>query len=251
MGNSGKLDISSNPTTLNCRNCGNEHLVRRESGSVSLEAFAKCPKCNRNDKVRKVSAIVRSEIHQLSGTTTQTNDYRDQDGRWYSSTSTVPFNGTQASVLAQLLSPPQKPEPKSFSRFLTIFGGLMILGDTLIIGLGFVAGFMGFFMGLTNGSSAQGPAISLLIGIVTGGVLFIPTLVIGVTGLLMAWAVFASKKNHDKRERIRVARELPAWQKAMSKWEKLYYCERDDTVFDMQSHSYVSPGQTIDFCFEP
>lgn len=67
-------------------------------------------KCNRNDKIEKVSALVASQTHNLQGTTRQTTDYREQDGRWHSTTSTVPFSGTQITELARRLSPPSKPE---------------------------------------------------------------------------------------------------------------------------------------------
>lgn len=56
----GKLEVSKNVSILNCVHCGSEHLVRREGGAVTLESFARCPKCNRNDRVEKVTVILRS-----------------------------------------------------------------------------------------------------------------------------------------------------------------------------------------------
>jgi len=52
--------VNADANILNCRHCGSEHLVRREGGSVTLESFARCPKCGRNDRVEKVSVILRS-----------------------------------------------------------------------------------------------------------------------------------------------------------------------------------------------
>lgn len=59
----GTLSISPNAPTLVCQHCGTEHMIRREAGSVLLESFARCPQCNRNDKVQKVSAVLASQAY--------------------------------------------------------------------------------------------------------------------------------------------------------------------------------------------
>lgn len=51
----GNLKIQPDMGTLVCQYCGAEHFVRRSSEGVSLEAFARCPTCKRNDKVVKAS----------------------------------------------------------------------------------------------------------------------------------------------------------------------------------------------------
>ena len=57
----GELEVNSNTSVLKCKYCGIEHLVRRDYGAVSLESYARCPKCGRNDRVEKVTSILRSE----------------------------------------------------------------------------------------------------------------------------------------------------------------------------------------------
>ncbi len=56
----GKLEVNGNESALVCKHCGSEHLIQRDGGSVTLESFARCPKCGRNDRVEKVSVILRS-----------------------------------------------------------------------------------------------------------------------------------------------------------------------------------------------
>jgi predicted RNA-binding Zn-ribbon protein involved in translation (DUF1610 family) len=81
----GKLQAEANQSTLVCEYCGAEHLVHWEGAAASLESYARCPKCGRNDRAEKVSAVLR-------------NQPKDSD-------------------LAKILSPPdqisipQKPEP--------------------------------------------------------------------------------------------------------------------------------------------
>jgi predicted RNA-binding Zn-ribbon protein involved in translation (DUF1610 family) len=57
----GQLEVSPTTLTLVCQHCGAENMVLRKRGKILLESFAQCPVCNRNDEVRKVAGIVKSE----------------------------------------------------------------------------------------------------------------------------------------------------------------------------------------------
>jgi len=82
----GELEVNPNTSILKCHYCGAEHLVRREGAEVSLESFARCPKCGRNDRVEKVTAILRSQ--------------------------------PAGSGLAESLAPPERPSPRSKPQLL-------------------------------------------------------------------------------------------------------------------------------------
>ena len=56
-----KLEIKPNQTTLVCTHCGNEHFIERRGGNIFLEAHAQCPICHRNDRVEKITSILRSQ----------------------------------------------------------------------------------------------------------------------------------------------------------------------------------------------
>ena len=105
----GKLEFSLNTTSLKCPNCGNEHLVRHDAANITLESYARCPVCGRNDEVKKVSAILANQTQSMQGVTIEKSSYHDRDGNWHTSTERVPFSGTQASVLAMKLQPPIQP----------------------------------------------------------------------------------------------------------------------------------------------
>ena len=64
----GKLQVDPSADTTTCQYCGTEHIIRRDvSGSVTLEAYARCPLCHRNDRSEKVSAIIKSQTGQSEG----------------------------------------------------------------------------------------------------------------------------------------------------------------------------------------
>ena len=62
----GELKISQDTLSLRCKFCGAEHMLKREAGSIFIEAFARCPICQRNDKAQKISAITASNTHGLA-----------------------------------------------------------------------------------------------------------------------------------------------------------------------------------------
>ncbi len=50
----GKLTVQKNTPTYICDYCGTEHKLREED----IEYFGRCPRCHRNDRVEKITAIV-------------------------------------------------------------------------------------------------------------------------------------------------------------------------------------------------
>ena len=105
----GKLLVGANTSVLVCEHCGIEHLVRREKNEIILESFARCPKCGRNDKVEKVSSILKSHQQVINTTEQRTKTYIDKNGIQHTQTIEVPITQTQVTGLAQILKPPAKP----------------------------------------------------------------------------------------------------------------------------------------------
>lgn len=57
----GKLEVDANTSILICQHCGTEHIVNRSGGSITLESYARCPICRRNDRVEKITSLLRKE----------------------------------------------------------------------------------------------------------------------------------------------------------------------------------------------
>lgn len=207
----GKLEISPNTTSLKCPNCGNEHLVRHDAANITLESYARCPVCGRNDEVKKVSAILANQTQSMQGVTIEKSSYQDHDGNWHTSTEKVPFSGTQSSLLAIKLQPPAQPKAQKPG---SMWGRYIVLSFASIY---LIAAVVFLFGGLT--SLGQFFMFGLL------------------GGVLMLWYLWLNGK-HEKeflafgQETQRIQeQELPKWQKAMERYGKLYYCFRDDCVF--------------------
>ncbi len=105
----GKLQVSPKASTMTCQHCGNEHLVRHEAGAITLEAYARCPQCGRNDKSEKVTAVIASQSQEISGMEHKNEVVIDGQGRQQVIASSVPFTRKQVSILGQQLAPPEQP----------------------------------------------------------------------------------------------------------------------------------------------
>jgi predicted RNA-binding Zn-ribbon protein involved in translation (DUF1610 family) len=256
----GKLDISPSTASLVCQFCGAEHIVRREAGNILLESFAQCPICHRNDKARKVSGIVSSHTVNMNGVTIEKRHYTDKDGRSYTTTERVPFTGSQASDLARRLAPPPKPTGTNSGCGTTILFGVAVylVGAVAIsmlctviyyggIVIGFIASWILSLFGANE--STRGVVAFILMGIFAL-ILIGVTLVIGGNFVVKQWKKNALiKAENDKKEQERLARETVLWNKAMEKWGRLYYCERDDIVFDPTSNLHVPTMDILKFVY--
>jgi hypothetical protein len=67
------------------------------------------------------------------------------------------------------------------------------------------------------------------------------TLVCIVTALVVSYIAFQRVVRGDAEATVL----LPEWDRALERWKELYYCSRDDTVFDGQTKQVWSDEQLI------
>lgn len=239
----GKLKIAQNATSMTCQHCGNEHMVKHDAnGAIQLETYARCPVCGRNDRCEKVSAVIASQSHQISGTETKTETIVNPQGQRVTVTKEVPFTRQQVSVLGQQLNAPQEPitsdiMPKPPSQAGSIWAAIALGGVGLFLGAaGLVCVFAGI-MDMLSGNLNSNLEELLIVILSSLGLLFLAVVTIGGS----AWVGIAGHKAKTRKQnefeikvkRIQLERQriYEAWQRAFSRWKNLYYCARDDVVF--------------------
>ncbi len=236
----GKLDFLANATSLVCPNCGNEHIIRHQGDAFQIEASGKCPKCNRNDRVEKVTAILSGQTHTVTGTRPVTDVHTDSEGRVRSSTSYESYSTSQTSVLAQRLAPPQKPSAGASCSAMALLYLAFIYGPSLLCG-----GVVAVFAALSAASSGRSGESFL------GVICAIPLFIGGVLLILAAWKSYQNKMTAQKKRRVQLETvDLPQWERAMERWSKLYYCHRDDVVFIPGDGKSSSATQTREYIYE-
>ena len=217
----GKLEIPINSNKVTCSYCGQDSAITGSKGLINNQSA--CPVCGDKDQVQKVSGIILTD-----------------------------------SPIAQHLRPPDKPAVLSFEEFSRRVPAIpppikdfkkssttVVLIFAIITGLSFLYVVLGTLI-QWNDYSARTMGFQML----------------AVVSPIFAVFAFISGKNiknnrafkekeksfqeslrmyqeqcAQREETLRTEYESYArnsvgnWQKAMSRWELLYYCKRDNILF--------------------
>ena len=132
------------------------------------------------------------------------------DGKWGTVSGYTTLSGSTTSNLARLLAPPPEPQKK---------------------GLGFLFWGMIFLVIVMNWLYGTYHIITLL--------------------AIASSIIFFFQANREKvQSETRYASEKPAWDTAMEKWNRLYFCHRDGKVFDPENSDTCEPSQIRELIYK-
>jgi len=189
------------------------------------ESRVVCPKCGRADAVRKVSSIVSA------GTTYTENQtlgmgIDGKDLEFFSGFGSSQSRSALASALSCPLKPSSPPNGGWLRRFpitrLTCAGFLLAL-----IGVCAIVTYLVFFPTYRNV-----PLFGLL-----PIALFVGSAVVLLRGI---WISVQREARSDREKALSYPIQLQRWERAVERWEQLYYCFRDDGVF-LPHHAVLIP----------
>jgi predicted RNA-binding Zn-ribbon protein involved in translation (DUF1610 family) len=266
----GRLQVSPKATSLTCQHCGNEHLVKHEAGGVTLEAYARCPECGRNDKSEKVTAVIGSQSQEISGMEQKNEVIVDGQGKQQVVTHTVPFTRKQISVLGQRLAPPEEPQfetglqsqgfipsegGSSSGGILAIICGAVLLIVSVVIGLVVLVGIYNLFT--SPGNQIQDIAMMAIIGLVSGLISFLVGTAAIAFGIYLVIRSSRKKRTQLADYQRKVEDEFAerqhiqsAWKTAIERWNLLYYCGRDDCVFIPGEHTSAPTSKMKEYLYQ-
>ncbi len=188
-----------------------------------------CPICGENDRIQKVSAIITEQTSFVSGTERR---WTSEDG-WQN----VPFHGIETSELARQLKPLREPIKASIvwygiipSDLFSSWATVMLILSTLCYGT-MAVGMLGIGI-LSLLRSEPQFLFGFPMSIALGGI------------LLWFWIRIPGKKRKAEQK---YKEEMAIWNRAMERWERLYYCYRDDRVFDEKNQSAFRPDSTYNY----
>lgn len=243
----GTLRFTPGTLALSCEHCGAQHVVRNVGDGFTLESHARCPQCGRNDKAEKVSAILKTQTHDIDGYTFQTITATKKGGRAVTERVQVPIHTSQKSDLASRLVPPARPNPPQRPPYQ---GSNWALLSAVLL----------FFLGLYGLVVEFGPNQKVLGTRLSGA----PDVLLAVACIATAAAVYIWVV---PRERARnasilvlykasmasynalVERQAEEYELAKHRWEQLYYCSRDDCVFLPGTDTHASVDQLDAYLF--
>ena len=184
-----------------------------------------CPQCKQSDQVQKVSAVYGLNTKEWI----ETQTVRDRQGRMRQE-----HESHQAHTqLGLQLKPPEKPATPAHPG---IWYGLGVFGVLFL--LSFLCPFIIIPILIVVGVLAEAPVIPGIASLSDGTLLAVGgvVLLLVVAGLVVAgilvkrryaraMAGYGEKKTRYERE------DLPRWEQAMQRWNEMYLCLRDETVF--------------------
>jgi hypothetical protein len=171
-----------------------------------------CPVCDKDDQVQKASSIfdagtTSGNYHGPTATVTYSDGKVGSGGGYISGVS------TSASRLAQKLAPPVKPPKPSFTCSYYLGVGMMF-----VFGLLTLPPLIG---GAMEGGGAAGEWFTLLVCPVS---------------LIAIGAVITRKASSEKKRReMEYPKLLADWNTKIDRWNNLFYCHRDGTLFDQRT----------------
>ena len=118
----------------------------------------------------------------------------------------------------QRFAPPPMPVARvGMMKYISVGFALVVVGVFIILTFAGVGGY---------GTWPQ-PVQIVLVVVVLAGI---------ITALVLSFLAF----QHVVRGDLQSQKYLPAWDRALENWRRLYYCKRDDVVFDPQTNKTLS-----------
>lgn len=196
-----KLEGVGHAARAECPHCGTELLIERKATAVAKQAEPlACPKCGKNDRVQKVSSVHSSGLSRSSfrGDVWTKNGFDP-----------VSMSGHSQTELSRLFNPPKKPGSRTWAGIaLVAFGSCCLVYVSMWLCGGLYLLFFDFDLG-----RLAFLAFAVLTGLLC---VFLPLR-------------FGLRKLTSKRQQFPV--DKARWERAMDRWERLYYCARDHGVF--------------------
>jgi len=224
------------------------------SGSTESHKL-KCPICGLIDCVSKVSTIYYEGTHDSKnvGSSLAVSTPGSRDFPTYLTSSISSSRGVSQTRLSSRLAPPPCPAPPKSRLKL----------EEILIGFGACLVLFILFVLITHLFSPTHHSIrsdyrgrpDLNTGIERSDwpiILFWLGLGLGLGVLIFLFGLNQlpkSKKEHQTRQNLQRAK-IMAWQNAMLKWEQLYYCGRDDLVFDPPRRITMSADQIWTYVYD-
>jgi hypothetical protein len=183
----------------------------------------RCPVCGEHDEVVKVAAVAAGTGLPAGGPA-QRYVWGDP-GHW----TNVPYSAEERAAIARSLEAPRGPRYSKRALWVSALGGLIfgalgcIPGTTLLV---LVAGYlMREGWGVLHSHSL---------------IYILRSIPIALGALLLGGALIAAGNRLYLKGKKRKYGLLPTWEQALERWNRLYYCRRDDIVFDPGK-----PGETF------
>ena len=219
---------------------------------MATPSLPTCPQCKQTDQIQKVTSIYGLNTKEWYETRTST----DSD----SHTLNYQEKHEAHTQLGLKLKPPQQPAQPTHPGIWYGIGGLVALILLVTLCPAVVLIPFSILLPLVGTASAFFPEIQgIPTWLVSAAVIGLPTLCVAGVGLaLLIWLGVKVKqrfdrdmKNYKDKKAIWDRDEMPRWQRARERWEQLYFCLRDETVFIPAENKAIGADDMVKYLYDP
>ena len=219
---------------------------------MATPSLPTCPQCKQTDQIQKVTSIYGLNTKEWYETRTST----DSD----SHTHNYQEKHEAHTQLGLKLKPPQQPAQPTHPGIWYGIGGLVALILLVTLCPAVVLIPFSILLPLAETASAFFPEIQgIPTWLVSAAVIGLPALCVAGVGLaLLIWLGVKVKqrfdrdmKNYKDKKAIWDRDEMPRWQRARERWEQLYFCLRDETVFIPAENKAIGADDMVKYLYDP
>ncbi len=213
---------------------------------MTTPALPICPKCNQTDQIQKVSSVYGLNTKEWI----ERSSYTDNDGH----TQYTEEKHQAHTQLGLKLKPPEKPGSPTHPGIWYAVGIFIIL---FVLSILCPFGIIPILIaaGIFAGSNIELPVISSM---PAGMLLAVGGLILLLVGVALIGVGILVKRRYDhsmagyREKKTRYEREeLPGWESAMRRWNELYLCLRDETVFRQGVQKIIRLDDLQDYLIDP
>jgi len=223
---------------------------KKPGGAMSTYTLPTCPKCGQTDQIQKVTSVYGVNKKEWKESRTRTDSWGHMQ--------TYEVNKEAHTSLGLKLKPPQEPPRPTHPGLWYAIGGLVaLILLSVLCSIAFVP--FSFVIPVLTGSAFIPDIAGIPAWMIAAGGIGLTTLCFGALGLgLIVW--LGSKvrkrfdhdmKNYRDKKAVFDRDELPRWQRAQERWEQLYYCMRDETVFIPAENKAIKVDDMQKYLYDP
>lgn len=210
-----------------------------------------CPKCKQTDQIQKVTSIYGANTKDWYETRTRTDIHGHTE-------SYKEFHEAHTQLGLKLMPPPKPESPTHPGLWYGIGGVVAFILLSVLCPIALTAPTVLIPLIAASAAlpdiSSQLPNWQAATIAVVGGMLCVGLVLLG----FLIWFGIRMKHRYDRdmatyteKKYVYERDELSRWQHAEERWEQLYYCMRDDTVFIPSENKAIRADDLQKYLYDP
>lgn len=209
-----------------------------------------CPKCRQTDQIQKVTSLYGVNRKEWKESHTGIDS-------WGNTQSYEVAKEAHTSLGLKLKPPPEPAGPTHPGLWYAIGGLVAVILASALCPFALVP--FSLIIPLLTGSAFLPEIAGIPAWLISVSVIGLPILCFGALGIGSIFWLGAKvrkrfdhdMKNYNEKKAVFDRDALPRWRRAKERWEQLYYCMRDETVFIPAENKAIQADDMEKYLYDP